>query len=249
LVAIWIGWLALPRPLYDARMIEDLSRVRTQALQQAVASQPTVALAVLLDALLPLVLDQGLHLAHAVELRRGSLQIANPNEINGVAIPTPFDGMEPLLAALPPSPADRLAWLLSLDAETTQRLLAACTGALINGTHGKFAEPERLKSTDRIARAVGLDMRDHWQGGIEFFDRLSRKALLSALTEARGAQAAENCVKLKKHELAAACNERIPGTGWLPPALLTPEVRAASDEAGEIDGQLDEDVAALDEAA
>ncbi|MBK6706246.1 MAG: hypothetical protein IPG54_01675 [Sphingomonadales bacterium] len=43
-----------PRPLYDARMTEELSRMRTVALQAEVAKNQHLANAVLLDALLPI---------------------------------------------------------------------------------------------------------------------------------------------------------------------------------------------------
>ena len=145
-------------------------------------------------------------------------------DINTREIPSPFEGVASLYAAIPESAAVRFDWLLALDAEDTARLLAACAGALIDATQGKFADVARLRSADRIARAANLDMRQHWDGGIEFFGRLTKKAMLAALTEACSPNAAENCAKLDKQALAIACAERIPGRGWLPPALVTPPV-------------------------
>ena len=43
--------------------------------------------------------------------------------------------------------------------------------------------------------------------------------LLKLLTEHCGEAAAENCAKLKKADLAAACAERLADTGYLPPML------------------------------
>ena len=221
----------LPRPLYDARMVEDLSRVRTAALQSEVAANQSVAFAVLLDALLPLALGRGIPSPHAVQLRGGSIQSpVSRFDISTREIGSPFEHVADLIDAMPFEPDERLGWLLTLDTRDVAQLLAACTGALIDATHGKFAEAERLRSADRIARAVALDMRQHWEGGIEFYDRLTRKTALAALTEAQGPSAAENCAKLKKPELAAACNDRIPGTGWLPPSLVTPDVQIAAVE-------------------
>ena len=215
----------LPRPLYDARMVEELSRVRTAALQSEVAINQSVAFAVLLDALLPIALGRGIASPHAVQLRGGSIQSpVSSFDISTRPIGSPFENVADLIEAMPDRPDERLGWLLSLDTRSVDELLAACTGALIDATHGKFAEAARLRSADRIARAVALDMRQHWEGGIEFYDRLTRKTALAALTEACGPSAAENCAKLKKPELAAACNERIRGTGWLPPSLVTPHL-------------------------
>lgn len=131
---------------------------------------------------------------------------------------------------MPDQPEARFAWLLSLDDDAIARLLAACAGALIDATEGKFVDRSRMSSADRIARAVNLDMGQHWEGGHGFFDRLGKKALLSGLTEACGQAAADNCAKLKRADLALACAERIPGRGWLPPALRTPKVEVEAEE-------------------
>ncbi|MBK6706247.1 MAG: hypothetical protein IPG54_01680 [Sphingomonadales bacterium] len=136
---------------------------------------------------------------------------------------SPYAGVADLIAGAPKKAANRFAWVLALDDADIARLLAACTAALIDGRHGKYADPERLRSVDRIARAANLDMREHWEGGIEFFGAITKKAMLAALTESCGPAAAENCEKMPKDRLAEACAERIPGRGWLPPALITPE--------------------------
>src|SRR3546814_2042728 len=73
-------------------------------------------------------------------------------------------------------------------------------------------------------------MRDHWEGGIEFFGAITKKAMLAALSEACSPATAEDCAKLPKPKLAETCAERIPGRGWLPPALITPEQPEAEAE-------------------
>ena len=230
----------LPRPLYDQRMTEDLSRLRTTALQSEVAKDQRVAQAVLLDTLLPIVTRPHAP-AHAIQLRGGTTiqQPASASECNTREIASPLVEVEDLLTAMPDAAAERFAWTLTLDPDDTARLLAACTGALIDAHQGKFAEAERLRSADRIARAVNLDMRQHWEAGVEFFGRLTRKAMLAALTEACGPDAATNCAKLPKDELAQACADRIPGRGWLPPALVTPDAPGTSEaeDGGFIDGE------------
>lgn len=215
----------LPRPLYDARMTEELSRMRTAALQAEVARNQRLAFAVLLDALLPILTS---HFAspHAIQLRAGT-GIQEPVQhfdYNTRSMASPFDGVADLMASVPDDADERFNWVLALDDESMARMLAACSGALIDARQGKYAERERLQSVDRIARAANLDMRDHWEAGIEFFTAISKKALLAALTQACGEEAADNCAKLGKQDLALACAERVPGRGWLPPALLTPEI-------------------------
>ncbi len=223
----------LPRPLYDARMTEELSRMRTVALQSEVAKNQHLAFAVLLDALLP-ILTSRFASPHAVQLRAGT-GIQEPIQhfdYNTRTMASPFDGVADLIAAVPEGADERFGWVLGLDEGSMARMLAACSGALVDASQGKYAEAERLQSVNRIARAANLDMRDHWEAGVEFFTAISKKALLAALTQACGEEAAENCTKLGKQDLALACADRIPGRGWLPPALLTPDapVSAAREE-------------------
>ena len=229
---------ALPRPLYDARTTEELSRVRTAALQHEVSMNPRVAMAVLLDALLPMVAGEYHAASGVVQLRSSGTARPACETVNARVIPSPLAVVEPTLSAMPEEPDARFNWLLTLDEIAVQTLLAACTSSLLDATSGQDGNVARARAADQIARAVGLDMHQHWQGGIEFYDRLTRKTLLAVLTEARSSAVAENCAKLKKPDLAAACLQRIDGTGWLPPALRTPDNAAPegqSDEEGEVE--------------
>lgn len=186
------------RPIYDARTTEELSRIRTTALQAEVAANTRVAHAVLLDALLPML--RGYAPSHAVQLRSGpGIHQPRPTQdLNDLKMASPFDGVTALYAAVPDDAEARFSWLLSLDEDAITRLLAACAGALIDATEGKFTDRSRMACANRIARAVNFDKRQHWEGGHGFFDRLGKKALLEGLTEACGENAAENCAKMKR---------------------------------------------------
>ena len=241
-----------PRPLYDARMTEELSRMRTVALQAEVARNQRLANAVLLDALLPILAERHPD-AHAIQLR-ASVDIEEPAQhfdYNTREMASPYAGVADLMPMVPKKAANRFAWVVALNDADAARLLAACTAALIDGRHGKYADPKRLRSVDRIARAAKLDMREHWEGGVEFFGAITKKAMLAALTEACGPASAENCEKMPKDKLAEACAERIPGRGWLPPALVTPEEPEAEPEDRDDDAaegeDSDDDAEALDD--
>lgn len=236
------GGQAGARPLYDQRMTMELSQVRTAALQHEVAHDPALAQAVLLDALLPIVLGDGRAASHAVLLRAAdTLQSANIFDINTREIPSPFDPLADLLNAMPDEPEGRFEWLCGLNSDETAQLLAATTAALVDATAGKFPDRVRLASADRIARKAGLDMHEHFEGGVEFFSRLTRKAMLTALSEAISPQASENCAKLSKEALAQACAERIPGRNWLPPALRLVEVPPAAEAVDVADDDAEND--------
>ncbi|SCX35784.1 putative chromosome-partitioning protein ParB [Agrobacterium rosae] len=211
-----------PRPLYDQKMTEELSRVRTAALQAEIFDNPALARCVLLDALLGVVAMPRL-IPHAVLLAASDrLKDETAFDINMNEILSPHDRMASTLAVIPDTPAERFEWLLVQDVATLDRLQAYCSAALIDATTPKFGSAERMASANRIAQAAQLDMTVHWEGGIAFYERLSRKAILAALTEACGPEAARNCEKLDKAALALVAVERIGGRGWLPPALRTP---------------------------
>src|SRR3546814_14364898 len=110
-----------------------------------------------------------------------------------------------LLAAMPKKPANRFAWVLGLDEADVACLLAACTAALIDGRNDKYSDAHRLLSVDRNARAANLDMRDHWEGGIEFFGAITKKAMLAALYEASSPAHAGDVAQPPKPKLAANC--------------------------------------------
>lgn len=224
------------RPLYAAALIEDLSKVRTRALQLEIARRPDLAVDVLLDALLPLATREGYVAPHAVQLRAEPFRLDGGEELNARAMPSPVDEVADLLVDLPTPPDERFAWLLGLAPEAKGRLLAFATASLVNAIAGKFTDRNRLRSADRIARAAGLDMSEHWSGGVDFYQRLTKRACLAALTEAQGEAAADNCAKLPKSSLAIACAERIAQTKWLPePFRLADEAAQEAGAAGNDD--------------
>src|SRR3546814_8251925 len=68
------------------------------------------------------------------------------------------------------------------------------------------------------------------------------------LSEACRQTPADECVKLPKPERSSTCAVRIPGRGWLPPALITPEQPEAEAEDQAPEDQAPEDQAPEDQA-
>lgn len=240
--------IVIERPLYSQANVDDLTLIRTTALQSEVAKNPSVAFAVLLDSLLPLV-SEVWPKDHAVQLRavNGGIKEATPSHpMNRMDMGTPFGPVADLMAEKPSGAGSRLDWLLSLDMDTQTRLLAAVTGGLLDATDAKYASVERLKSANRIARAVNLDMNEHWEGNVDFYSSLSKKALLSALTEVHGAAKADSLAKLSRADLAVETAELLAGSNWLPEPLVTPaaEIKEEADEIGDAE----EDGCAVDES-
>jgi ParB family chromosome partitioning protein len=79
---------------------------------------------------------------------------------------------------------------------------------------------ERLNHANALAQALSLDMKEWFTPTAgNFFSRVGRTEILSALAEAKGTPAKRSWDKLKKSELAALAEREIAGTGWLPQPL------------------------------
>lgn len=214
---------------YVASMIERLTAIRTMALQQEVAAQPALALDILLDTLAA----QLLHGVRSYELAADIIPTIARHTVEQDMI----DNSN--LAALPSQMVERFADIPSegrfetiraMQEADKMQLLAALVATSINGTIFAVVG-SRQAVADKYAAAAGLDLTKHWTPGQTFFDRLKKTSLLAILADECGAEAAENCAKMKKGDLAVAANERLP-VNWLPePARrFTPLSEQPTDE-------------------
>ena len=71
-------------------------------------------------------------------------------------------------------------------------------------------------------------MAQWWQPTAgNYLGRVSKQRILEAVAEGVSHEAAENLSKLKKDALVAHAEQRLAGTGWLPPLLRAPMPVAA----------------------
>lgn len=140
------------RALYDAKMVEDLSRVRTAALQYEVTNNDALARDVLLDQLLAGV-TAAYAPSHALQLRTGErLHAERSFEIAARELPSPAARVADTLGTMPSDDVARFAWVRGLDDGSKTRLLSYCTAAMLDATEGKFAERARLASRAHCVR-------------------------------------------------------------------------------------------------
>jgi ParB family transcriptional regulator, chromosome partitioning protein len=233
------------KPDYSGAMIETLSKIKTLAVQEAVATNPALALDILLDCLV----GQGIHSEPSyyspLSLRLDGFNAAVPDDMMTMAEIASVDeigGSD--FAAL--AEVNRFAAIRGMDAEAKGRLLALLVARQINGGETSGSRRDRRHQRfDQIAFASGVDMVRKWQAPVAFYDRLKKPVIAKIMTEVLGKAAADNCAKMKKGELAAAAAERMAGRGWLPPALLIaePTVEVAQerpmcdDDEGDEDGE------------
>ena len=217
------GGEAPVKPDYSGAMIETLSKIKTLAVQEAVATNPALALDILLDCLV----GQGIHREPSyyspLSLRLEGFNAGVPDDmmtLGNIASVDEIGGSD--FAAMPE--VNRFAAIRAMDADAKGRLLALLVARQINGgeTSGSRRDRRNLRF-DQIAFASGVDMVAKWQAPVAFYDRLKKPVIAKIMTEVLGKAAADNCAKMKKGELAAAAAERMAGRGWLPPALVIAE--------------------------
>lgn len=211
------------KPDYSGAMIETLSKIKTLAVQEAVATNPALALDILLDCLVGQSIHREPSYYSPLSLRLEGFNAAVPDDMMTLAEIASVDEIGGGDFAAVPE-VNRFAAIQAMDADAKGRLLALLVARQINGgvTSGSRRD-RRHQRFDQIAFASGVDMVGKWQAPVAFYDRLKKPVIAKIMTEALGKPAADNCAKMKKGELAAAAAERMAGRGWLPPALVIAE--------------------------
>ena len=230
-------------------MIEALSKIKTLAVQEAVATNPALAL----DILLACLVGQGIHSEPSyyspLSLRLERFNAGVSDDMMTMAENASVDeigGSD--FAALPE--VNRFAVIQAMDADAEGRLLALLVARQINGGESSSSRRDhRHQRFDQIAFASGVDMVSKWQAPVAFYDRLKKPVIAKIMTEVLGKAAADNCAKMKKGELATAAAERMAGRGWLPPALVIeePPVEVAQERSVFDDGDEDDEAVELEE--
>jgi ParB family transcriptional regulator, chromosome partitioning protein len=239
------------KPDYSGAMIETLSKIKTLAVQEAVATNPALALDILLDCLV----GQGIHgepsYYSPLSLRLEGFNAALPDDMMTMAEIASVDEIgRGDFAALPE--INRFAAIQAMGAKAKGRLLALLVARQINGGEPSGSRRDRRHQRfDQIAFACRLDMVSKWQAPVAFYDRLKKPVIAKIMTEVLGKAAADNCAKMKKGELAAAAAKRMAGREWLPPALVIaePPEEISAEVAEERAAFDDEDGGEDDEAA
>jgi ParB family transcriptional regulator, chromosome partitioning protein len=211
------------KPDYSGAMVETLSRIKTLAVQQAVASNPALALDILLDCLIGQIVHDEPGYDSPLSMRLERFNVDVPDDMMTMSRIVRVDDIGSTdFAALPEQ--GRFAAIQAMDADAKARLLAFLVASQINGGQA----PGTLRDTrhhrfDKIAYAAGIDMANSWQAPVAFYDRLQKPAILKIMAEALGQAAADNCAKMKKGDLGVAAAERMAGRGWVPQPLRISE--------------------------
>lgn len=209
------GQKAVDTGPYAASMIERLTGIRTLALQQAIASQPALALDILLDTLTGQLIHGQYSHTMPVEIRptQAAIQIEDEMIVGSQIENVPSQ----LVDRFGDIPAEgRFDTIRAMDDGDKMQLLAALVASTLNATvHSHNGISARHRTAESYAQAAGLDLRTVWTPTQPFFDRLKKSSLITILADECGEVAATNCSKKKKGDVAVTVNESLPA-GWLP---------------------------------
>ena len=244
------------RPVHSAKLCQRLTAHRTAAIHAELVAQPTVALAALLQYLVPKALPE--HFGHMSA--PAFLALTGTNNQDGLLRAADDLSNSPAwsvieaqrarwTATLPAKRADLLPWLIEQDPGTTLLdLLAFCTGTLLDGIAGE----EKPQAINALAGALNLDMTKYWTPTrASYLDHVSKARIAEVVSEAVSPKAAAELGKMKKADAAAAAALRLAKVAWVPEILADRETPAtpaweSRDDADEDDEAGDDDADAAD---
>jgi len=233
------------KPLPE-RLVIELTAHRTLALRDAVASNPQIALTVLLH---KLVIDTfqrtstgGGCLEASVRHVFFPAQAADLKDSpSACAIAERHDAWK---ADLPQDDQALWDWLSALDDASRLALLAHCVSFGVNALYEKpnpyggngvsqHGLERRLTQADRLARATGLDMVEAgWCPSVDnYLGRVPKRRIVEAVREGAGDRAAQLIEHLKKAEMAKEAERLLADARWLPEPLRLADTDTSSETA------------------
>ncbi|REF73463.1 ParB/RepB/Spo0J family partition protein [Paracoccus versutus] len=238
------------KPLPE-RLVIELTAHRTLALRDAVASNPRIAMTVLLH---KLVLDCfGAHVsgcALEARVRDVHLPVQSPELGDSDSAKRIDERHEAWKRDIPlGQDDDRLwDWLDQLDQASRHALLAHCVSFGVNALYerpnpysgtgiSQQGLERRLREADRLAQTTGLDLVEAgWKPTVgNYLGRVTKARIIEAVREGAGDHAAELIGHLKKGDMAKEAERLLAETGWLPEPLR-PTIEAQA-----VDGAADQD--------
>jgi ParB family chromosome partitioning protein len=205
-----------PQPLYSNSLFADLSRIKTQIVQEAVAADPALALDIVLDSLAGQLLHGAHHYQMALEVQAKTVATDVPDELMATSDVRPVE--EVMATRFASIPAEgRFEAIRAMSNDDKMALLAGLVAMTVDGTVFSGGSPgRRHHHFEQIARASGVDIAARWSAPIALFDKMRRAAMIDLLREECGAPSAENCATIKKKgDLAVNVSGRLPAS-WLP---------------------------------
>ncbi|MEW6597633.1 MAG: ParB/RepB/Spo0J family partition protein [Pseudomonadota bacterium] len=235
------------KPLPD-RLVTELTVQRTLALQNAVAQNPKVAFTAVLHALALAVFYPSVQETCLGLLITGGAFTHQPPDLRNSAAAKAIEARQvSWKARLPKSDKDLWVALRALDADDQMALFAHCAAFAVNavweavsrfdGRVSAQAVQRRVAHADVLATAVDLDMAaEGWRPTFaNYFGRATKAHILTAVLEAKGADAVRLIDHLRKDDMARQAERLLSDANWLPEPLRTTNAQAIEPDQAEED--------------
>jgi ParB family chromosome partitioning protein len=203
----------------SAALVESLTAHRSAALAAELQQRPDVALAAVVHAFASRLLRNGIAESSSLQFAASSQSL---HRVEGSKALAQIEAAREKWSRMLPEEGDLWAWCLAQKQGVLLELLAFCAATTINAVRLKSDRPEseRLRHADKLAAAVGLDMKAWFTPDApNYFNRVSKPQILDAIREAKGQPPAPAWEKLKKAELAQEAERQLAGSGWMPELL------------------------------
>ncbi len=219
------------------RLMTELTSHRTLGLRQALGERPDVAFLAALHALtLKSFYRYGSDSCLELDLKSIAFSAQAPglnDSASAAAIQARHDGWANVL---PKDSADLWEALRDWDSDSRSGLFAHVVSLSVNAVHEPWnRRPRALNHADQLARAVDLDMAAAgWKPTVDIFlGRVTKARILQAVSEAKGARAADRIAHLKKGDMAREAEALLADTGWLPEPLRGSEPAVGEETAAQ----------------
>ncbi|MET4177261.1 ParB family chromosome partitioning protein [Bradyrhizobium sp. LA6.1] len=205
-------------------LVRDLTAHRTLGLRLNLSEQPDVAIVAATHALAAQIFYVGAN-SHVVGIQPVKTDLAaHAAGIEDIPAGKAWSDRHANWARqMPRDVAALWDFVAELDHDSRMALFAHCTALTVNAVKLPFdLRPRALVAANCLAGAVALDMTGYWRSTVQsYLGRVTKAVILEAVREAVSGEAAERLSSMKKVEMAAAAEQLLAPTDWLPAVLRT----------------------------
>jgi ParB family chromosome partitioning protein len=217
------------KPVHGEKLCRRLTAHRTAAVQVELAANPNVALAVLMNRLIPMVFYE--HFGRDYSNNRNAIEVSATcshsrllREADDMAASTAWKAIDAerskWAAMLPKHTAHLLPWLLEQSDDVKANLFAFCVAATLDGVSGT----DSAHPINALCDVLNVDMAKYWTPTREtYLNHVSKARIVEVVANAVSPEAAAPLASMKKDEAAAAAEIRLSESGWIPEVLTNRE--------------------------
>ena len=207
------------------RLLIELTEWRTLALRDALAKRPDIAFIAALHSLcLDLFYARGAASCVDIAARQGVLR-SGAVGLSDSAAAIAIDARHQEFAdRLPADPVALWDALIAMEESARLMLFAHCVALTVDAVFRPYdRRSAALGHADILASAIDLNVAEAgWKPTADgYFLRISKAQILEAVREAKGDDAAARLEGLKKPDMAAAAEELLRESTWLPTVMRT----------------------------